>query len=81
MTINAISRESTIPRSTTKRIIEKLIIKKLVSRNINRLIIPTADVRSFMQSYRTFIFNSQKKTCNLLRNLKLEENINEYGNL
>ena len=61
MTINAISRESEIPRSTTKRIIEKLINNKLLSRNSNNLIIPTYNVRNKMKNYRKFLFSSHKK--------------------
>ena len=61
MTINAISRESEIPRSTTKRIIDKLIDKNLMARNKNGLIIPTFNVRDKMKNYRTFLYNSHKK--------------------
>ena len=76
MTINAITRESKIPRSTVKRIIENLINKKLVARNNNRLIIPTANVRDYMKNYRQFIFRSNKKLNKLFNNLDLE-NFNE----
>ena len=61
MTINAISRESLIPRSTVKRIIEKLIKKELLERNTNRLIIPTSKVRDIMKNYRKYIFKSHKR--------------------
>ena len=73
ITINAITRESLIPRTTVKRIIEKLIEKSLVKRNNNRLIIPTSKVRKLMENYRKFIFISNKKNYQLFNKLELEK--------
>ena len=73
MTINAITRESEIPRSTVKRIVEKLISKNLVSRNVNRLIIPKKEVRDYMKNYRQYIFQSQKKLYNIFNKLELNK--------
>ena len=73
ITINAIARESLIPRSTAKRIIEGLIEKHLVERNSNRLIIPTSKVRDIMKKYRQFIFKSHKKTSTIFNNLNLKD--------
>ena len=73
MTINAISRESEIPRSTVKRIIEKLIIKKFLSRNINGLIIPTENVRDKMTDYRKYVYKSQKKMYQIFHDYNLSE--------
>ena len=72
ITINAISRESEIPRSTVKRYVEKLILKNLVKRNLNNLIIPTPKVRDFMGNYRKYIFNSNKKIYKIYKDLDLE---------
>ena len=80
MTINAVTRESKIPRSTVKRIIESLIIKNLVTKNTKNLIIPTFKVRDEMKEYRQYIYKSSKK-LNLifedlnLKNLYDEDNI------
>ena len=81
MTINAVTRESEIPRSTVKRIIENLIKKQLVTKNIKNLIIPTFRVRDLMKSYRQYIFKSNKKNYSLfetlgLKNIYDENNIN-----
>ena len=76
ITINAITRESLIPRTTVKRIIEKLIKKNLVSRNLNRLIIPTSKVRDTMKSYRQYIFLSNKKLCTMFNTLNLKDKYN-----
>jgi hypothetical protein len=81
MTINAITRESEIPRSTVKRIIENLIEKELVTKNKKNLIIPTFKVREVMKDYRQYIFKSHKKNYSLfeslnLKNLYDEDNIN-----
>ncbi|MDC6448070.1 hypothetical protein PQZ42_03195, partial [Alphaproteobacteria bacterium] len=72
---------SQIPRSTSKRIIEKLIKKKLVSKNSKNLIIPTANVRDTMKSYRKYIYKSSKKIHTIFESLNLknmydEDNIN-----
>ena len=72
MTINAITRESEIPRTTVKRIIENLIEKKLVTKNSKKLIIPTFRVRDAMKSYRQYIFKSNKKNYSLFENLNLK---------
>tara|TARA_B110000438_G_scaffold283404_2_gene311390 strand:+ start:42 stop:536 length:495 start_codon:yes stop_codon:yes gene_type:complete len=77
MTINAITRESEIPRSTVKRIVEKLISKKIASRNSNRLIIPTINVRKFMEVYRNYIYKTNRKHYQLFKNLNLENEYNE----
>ena len=71
MTINAITRESEIPRSTAKRIIENLIKKKLVKKNSKNLIIPTHEVRDAMKYYREYIYKSQKRTYSIFETLKL----------
>ena len=71
ITINAITRESLIPRSTVKRIIEKLIKKELLERNANRLIIPTSKVRDIMKSYRKYIFKSHKRIFSIFNDFKL----------
>ena len=73
MTINAITRESEIPRSTVKRIIENLIKKRLVTKNIKNLIIPTFRVRDVMRSYRQYIFKSNKKNYSFFETLNLKE--------
>ena len=80
MTINAVSRESEIPRSTTKRIIEKLIDKNLLSRNTNRLIIPTFNVRNKMKNYRKFLYNSHKKLNKIYLNNNLIEKYDDDDN-
>lgn len=80
MTINAITRESEIPRSTCKRIIENLIKKKLVNKNKKNLIIPTYRVRDVMKSYRKYIFTSNKKNYLLFDNLNLK-NIFDENNI
>ena len=72
ITINAISRESEIPRTTVKRYVEKLILKNLVKRNLNNLIIPTSKVRDFMKNYRKYIFKSNKKIYKIYKDLDLE---------
>ena len=72
ITINAISRESEIPRSTVKRYVEKLINKNLVIRNNNNLIIPTTNVRDKMANYRKYIFDSSKTLSKLFQELDLE---------
>jgi TPP-dependent 2-oxoacid decarboxylase len=77
ITINAITRESLIPRSTVKRIVENLILEKLVSKNVNRLIIPNYQVRDKMKKYRQYIFKSNKKLSNLFLNLNLEDKYDE----
>lgn len=80
MTINAITRESEIPRSTCKRIIENLINKKLVNRNKKNLIIPTYKVRDVMKNYRKYIFTSNKKNYLLFESLNLK-NIFDENNI
>lgn len=77
ITINAISRESEIPRSTAKRMVENLIEKKLVSRNSKSLIIPTVKVRDEMKNYRQFNFKSYKKICTLFNKLNIEKRFSE----
>ena len=77
MTINAITRESLIPRSTVKRNIEKLISQKLLQRNLKNLIIPTSKVRDAMENYRKYIFKSNKKNYNLFRSLDLQNRYDE----
>ena len=77
MTINAITRESLIPRSTVKRTIENLIKRNLVKRNINRLIIPRSKVRDTMEIYRRYIFQSNKKLYNIFNDLNLESKYHE----
>lgn len=72
MTINGVARESEVPRSTVKRIIENLILKKLVSKNTKNLIIPTYRVRDIMKSYRQYIFKSNKKNYAIFENLNLK---------
>ena len=72
MTINAITRESEIPRSTVKRNVENLINRKLVSRNINRLIIPTNKVRDLMLVYRQYIFKSNTRLNDLFQKLNIK---------
>ena len=72
MTINGVTRESEIPRSTVKRIIETLIDKKLVTKNTKNLIIPTYRVRDLMRSYRQYIFKSNKKNYLLFETLNLK---------
>ena len=80
MTINAITRESEIPRSTAKRIIENLIKKKLVTKNTKNLIIPTYRVRDVMRDYRKYIFKSNKKNYLLFEYLNLKNIYNEKNN-
>ena len=80
MTINAITRESEIPRSTCKRIIETLIKKKLVNKNKKNLIIPTYKVRDVMRDYRQYIFKSNKKNYLIFDNLNLK-NIYDENNI
>ena len=77
ITINAITRESEIPRSTVKRTVEKLIVKEMVSRNSRNLIIPTVKVRDIMESYRQFNFKSHKKLNKIFNDLKINERYNE----
>ena len=77
ITINAITRESEIPRSTVKRTVEKLIVKEMVSRNSKNLIIPTVKVRDIMESYRQFNFKSHKKLNKIFNDLKINERYNE----
>ena len=71
MTINAITRESEIPRSTVKRIIENLIKKKLVTKNLKNLIIPTYKVRDAMRYYRQYIYKSHKRTYSIFETLNM----------
>jgi hypothetical protein len=80
MTINGLTRESLIPRSTVKRIVEKLIKKDLVSKNSNRLIIPTAKVRDTMRLYRQFNYRSYNKLFNIFTDLKLKNMYNNDDN-
>ena len=77
ITINAITRESEIPRSTVKRTVEKLIVKEMVSRNSKNLIIPTVKVRDVMESYRQFNFKSHKKLNKIFNDLKINERYDE----
>ena len=72
MTINAVSRESEIPRSTVKRIIENLIKKKLVKKNELNLIIPTFRVRDIMRIYRQYIYKSNKRVYSIFESLNLK---------
>ena len=81
ITINAISRESNVPRSTVKRIVENLIKKNLLKRNINRLIIPTPMVRDVMRDYRKYIFRSNKKIFEIYNKLNIENLYEENDNL
>ena len=73
MTINGVTRESNIPRTTVKRIIEILIKKNLVQRNKNRLIIPRNQVRDLMKNYRQYIFQSNRRLYSLFDDLNLKE--------
>ena len=73
MTINGVTRESNVPRTTVKRIIEILIKKNLVQRNQNRLIIPRKQVRDLMKDYRQYIFQSNKRLYSLFDELNLKE--------
>ena len=73
MTINAITRESEIPRSTVKRIIENLSKKKLVTKNKKNLIIPTFKVRDKMKNYRQYIYESNKKIFSIFDALNLKD--------
>ena len=61
MTINAVARESEIPRTTVKRIIENLINNKLLQRNNKNYIIPTDKVREYMTNYRQYIYKQSLK--------------------
>ena len=72
ITINAVSRESKIPRTTTKRLIEGLIKKKYITKDHSRLLSPTSMIRNLMKDYRKYNFTSQKKLSTLLNNLNLE---------
>ena len=72
MTINAVTRESEIPRSTVKRVIENLIKKKLVTKNLKNLIIPTFRVRDVMKNYRKYIYKSNKKNYSIFDALNLK---------
>ena len=73
MTINGVTRESNVPRTTVKRIIEILIKKNLVQRNKNRLIIPRNQVRDLMKNYRQYIFQSNRRLYSLFDDLNLKE--------
>ena len=77
MTINAITRESETPRTTTKRIIENLIIKELVTKNSKNLITPTYKVRDAMKYYRQYIFKSHKRTYLIFETLALMSKYDE----
>ena len=77
MTINSITRECQIPRSTVKRIIERLIIKGLVNRNSKDLIIPTSKVRDKMSEYRKYIIKSNKKNNKLFNSINLHNNFKD----
>ena len=77
MTINAITRESDMPRSTVKRIVENLIVKNLLSRNSKRLIIPTPQVRDVMKEYRKYIFDSNKKNFKIYKELNIDSRYDE----
>ena len=73
MTINAVTREGEIPRSTVKRIIENLIEKKLVKKNSKNLVIPTSQVRDAMKFYRQYIYKSNKRIYSIFENLNLKD--------
>jgi hypothetical protein len=73
MTINAVTRESEIPRSTVKRIIENLIEKKLVKKNSKNLVIPTSQVRDAMKFYRQYLYKSNKRIYSIFENLNLKD--------
>ena len=77
MTINAVTRESEIPRSTVKRIIENLIKRSLVKKNPNNLIIPTIKVRDHMKFYRQYIFKSNNKISKLFNDLNIKNSYDE----
>ena len=81
ITINALTRESEIPRSTVKRIVENLISKNLVSRNLNRLIIPTSKVRDTMSKYRKYTLKTHKKLFDLFKELELSKKYSDKDNL
>ena len=81
ITINAITRESEMPRSTVKRNVEKLISRNLVSRNINRLIIPKSLVRDYMKTYREYTFQSKKKLFTLFEKLEIQKLYNDDKNI
>ena len=71
MTINGVTRECEIPRSTVKRIIEKLIKKNMLKKNENLLIIPTNKVRDIMKDYRQYVFKSNNRTYSMFKDLDL----------
>ena len=77
MTINAITRESEIPRSTVKRIVEKLMHKQLVKKNTKNLVIPTIKVRDAMKYYRQYIYKSHKRVNSIFEKLDLKNQYDE----
>lgn len=80
ITINALTRESMIPRTTVKRIVDKLMNKKLVLKNFNRLVIPTDKVRDIMKEYRKFVYKSHLNLSELFYDLELDKNFDENDN-
>ena len=72
MTINAITRESEVPRSTVKRVVESLTKKQLVKKNAKNLIIPTIKVRDAMKGYRQYIYETHKRTNSIFESLNLK---------
>ena len=73
VTMRGIARESGIPRTTVSRIIDKLIAQKIIRKNINQLIIPTAKARDKLNVYRRYLFTSNKRLYDIFEMLDLKK--------
>ena len=80
-TRRAISQQTNIPRTSVKRILDRLMKKKLVTvTNNDNLIVPTALARKKFSDYRKYIFTSFKRLNKIFNDSHLEDlNPNDPG--
>ena len=80
-TRRAISQQTNIPRTSVKRILDRLIKKKLVTvTNNDNLIVPTSFARKKFTDYRKYLFASFKRLNKIFNDSHLEDlNPNDSG--
>ncbi len=80
-TRRAISQQTNIPRTSVKRILDRLMKRKLVTvTNNDNLIVPTALARKKFSAYRKYIFTSFKRLNKIFNDSHLEDlNSNDPG--
>lgn len=73
-TRRAISQQTNIPRTTVKRILDRLMKRKLVTvTNNDNLIVPTALARKRFSDYRKYLFVSSKRLNKIFYDAHLED--------